>query len=755
MGCTMSCGKNIQKLHCGETLLGSRMVPGSVKDANAFADLSDPGAVWVEAATQAFEMTRAIKPWLHQTSVGAEIKFNWEPGEFSVDENLGASFIEVAAKDTRNKVRRVEMGGEATLDATSSAAASIRAAVKTTLSAGDGSLVFTFKMPLLRIRSRRKEQVSHTHCFECMLGVTVEGEFGSSGSEAATTGGGLTGNISTDAPAGALNGNFSSGIAVGPGTGLYNIKQNGGIAMPWEDGMSMKEVLKQIVGPWKFACARNPKTWKVIGVRVAEAIPEDLALFLGAGKDEELILFFVGNPGAGKSTLANSLAMEKIFTAKIGAGSGVTSAFDIQKRRNLSFFDTPGLSDKKKRVEAAKAISDALKTGGSYKICFPVVLQQGRARPEDELTVRLVIEAAPDISDRYGIIFNQCSKEEMRLSEEDEEWRREVVEVFLSGIPSKTTHVHFMAKDDKLDGKANVIQELPRSTKIFLQALPIVRLKPDVAKDISPDGFDELAEQVAEQQRLVMEHQEQNRKQKQENDELERMKRNAELIAQAQIEELAKEKGEKAAVVAKAKADRDSLMADYDRELKQQGERATLLEQAHQAEVRTAQVTAAAHLEKIKEMQEAKQQERELEEEKIRLIQQSHQAEVQAVQIEADAQKEKVKDMQEQHERERKREEQLQREKEVKAVQMAEAAQKEKEARAKKEAAEKEKMQKEQKQKEQNDEHRREVLQRKVKELEGRVEEKKNYRKETAEEESARTREEAYLRMCEGGSGRR
>ena len=108
------------------------------------------------------------------------------------------------------------------------------------------------------------------------------------------------------------------------------------------------------------------------------------------GKDVGIIA--IGNPGAGKSTILNSLAEEVLFKVWIknlcfgfefflthmscifqsgySVGSGLTFQLDIRENKNGKFFDTPGLADEEKRKQAGKAISTALKQGGIYHLHF-------------------------------------------------------------------------------------------------------------------------------------------------------------------------------------------------------------------------------------------------------------------------------------------------------------------------------------------------------------------------------------------------
>ena len=129
---------------------------------------------------------------------------------------------------------------------------------------------------------------------------------------------------------------------------------------------------------------------------------------------------FIGNPGAGKSTLINCLVKRVLFTSGICIGSGKTSRLEKAKHDGIMYLDTPGLADFKMRRAAASAITQALKQNGCFQIFFVVTLTAGRLRPEDLTTIWLVLLNAPDIKS-FSIIINKVSKAEHVCLQNDEE----------------------------------------------------------------------------------------------------------------------------------------------------------------------------------------------------------------------------------------------------------------------------------------------------------------------------------------------
>ena len=96
---------------------------------------------------------------------------------------------------------------------------------------------------------------------------------------------------------------------------------------------------------------------------------------------------FIGNPGVGKSTLINCLTQKNLFKSGVAIGGGLTTQLQQEKHGDVVYMDTPGLADVQLRKAAAKAITEALKKNGIYKIFFVITLEAGRVRPVDLATI--------------------------------------------------------------------------------------------------------------------------------------------------------------------------------------------------------------------------------------------------------------------------------------------------------------------------------------------------------------------------------
>ena len=145
---------------------------------------------------------------------------------------------------------------------------------------------------------------------------------------------------------------------------------------------------------------------------------------------EKNAILAVGNPGAGKSTTLNYLAGEVLFESGDSFGGGLTSQLNVGvSKDNVVFYDTPGLADISLRKAAGKAISEALREGGTYKIFFFVSQDAGRPKNEDITTLNLVLEAAPEIGCKYSIIVPKIKAGIANGLRKEQNWAK-----FINGI---------------------------------------------------------------------------------------------------------------------------------------------------------------------------------------------------------------------------------------------------------------------------------------------------------------------------------
>ncbi|CAE7681139.1 wrt-1 [Symbiodinium sp. CCMP2456] len=216
---------------------------------------------------------------------------------------------------------------------------------------------------------------------------------------------------------------------------------------------------------------------------------------------------FVGNPGVGKSTILNGLISEPRFKSGFSPGQGMTSVLQCEEKGGKFYMDTPGLADVEKRRIAAKEIEKALKQDGDYRIFFVLTLESGRVRPQDKATMELVLQAAPCIGHKYGILFNKVSK---RAQEEitqnparaDPSPRDVLLTHLFSGNLPVTTAIHYNPNDDDLEDAMNVVKPLRPELVRFIQGLPVICINSRKVKAIEADQQRQLELMKAKRRKL-------------------------------------------------------------------------------------------------------------------------------------------------------------------------------------------------------------------------------------------------------------
>ena len=204
----------------------------------------------------------------------------------------------------------------------------------------------------------------------------------------------------------------------------------------------------------------------------------------------------------------------------MSAGKGLTSQLDKKTIGSITYCDTPGLADTDMRIAAGKAISQVLKEGGLCKVFFVVTEEAGRVRPQDAATMRLVLDAAPEIGKKFGIIVNKCTKRKIEFFFGTEESRNRtnfdkfVVHLF-HGIEEKNQNGNIVLlerRNDLEDEEDIVIQAnqiignaYGKSIGLlkYIDILPTINLTPGKANDVNTDDIEKIKEQFEKQMALL------------------------------------------------------------------------------------------------------------------------------------------------------------------------------------------------------------------------------------------------------------
>ena len=186
--------------------------------------------------------------------------------------------------------------------------------------------------------------------------------------------------------------------------------------------------------------------------------------------------------------MLNSVAGSIIFPS--GPSERLTENVKQKTFRNTTYCDTPGFQWGD-NTETGEAISMLLKDGGRCKVLFIVNVWKtsagGWITREDNATMRLILDAAPEIGPDFGVIVNCCSKKEIH------DKKRFAKNIF-HGIKAKHHHgsIHFVDFYPNLEDKENVLIEASKiqTLKDFLnKKVPVIKMTKNMSNNLKADKF--------------------------------------------------------------------------------------------------------------------------------------------------------------------------------------------------------------------------------------------------------------------------
>lgn len=215
-------------------------------------------------------------------------------------------------------------------------------------------------------------------------------------------------------------------------------------------------------------------------------------------------VLFCGNPGAGKSTLCNSIFGKALFESGPSTGSGLTTVKKGLIHEGRLYIDTPGLNDMdpEKNKKYAKEIEKALKSNANYKIVFVAKLDSGRVRMTDFVTIQIVCNAIDVDPLEYGIIFNQISNKIIKkYGPTKEELEEKVLSAIKKSkkIEKKPASILILEEDEALKDEDNMyMPEGNEKNRLlgFISNLKANNIKEDQVKSIDVRDIEEIKQDL-------------------------------------------------------------------------------------------------------------------------------------------------------------------------------------------------------------------------------------------------------------------
>jgi hypothetical protein len=206
---------------------------------------------------------------------------------------------------------------------------------------------------------------------------------------------------------------------------------------------------------------------------------------------------FLGNPGAGKSTLINCLLGENHMQSGVSWGGGLTKDYQRFIKDGIAYMDTPGLADETIQREAADAITKALKQSGTYKLFFLVRLQNGRVVSDDLVTLERVLDSidAGDLNYKFTIVMNCVGQRQYEsLVKRGDEFKKIKT---LINRRYLTESFCFIPCIKALEERSDVVVELPHEIRAFMDVeAPVIRVEEVQVKPIAVVGFAQQSQEI-------------------------------------------------------------------------------------------------------------------------------------------------------------------------------------------------------------------------------------------------------------------
>ena len=205
---------------------------------------------------------------------------------------------------------------------------------------------------------------------------------------------------------------------------------------------------------------------------------------------------FLGNPGTGKSTLANNLVEKAVFrSGPVTDGRGLTRRLETHydEERGVTVFTVPGLDDPQGgRVNAAWYTEQGLRLGGPpTKLVFVMTTESGRIREADLVAKNIYLDSLANVQNlQYGIIVNKMEPKFLKLLDDDEALLKKFTASINVGCERMTPYVHFMERKEELADISDALCQMPRELRDFIDYLPMITINPNDVTPLNISQFD-------------------------------------------------------------------------------------------------------------------------------------------------------------------------------------------------------------------------------------------------------------------------
>lgn len=199
---------------------------------------------------------------------------------------------------------------------------------------------------------------------------------------------------------------------------------------------------------------------------------------------------FLGNPGAGKSTILNTVAGSTRFHSGVSLGAGLTHVCQqFSDHTGNLYTDTPGLTDLALLKKALLEISKAFRSSEQVKPIFVLSLEAGNFRSMDIVVMSVILQVLKkdnvERTNHYGIILNKLTERSYQFHSNGSEIRK-CMKSYDKAFP-QTEHILYLKEEKHAVDEDNKILNCQEDLMYFLSKIPPMKIYDGI--DLSEHDF--------------------------------------------------------------------------------------------------------------------------------------------------------------------------------------------------------------------------------------------------------------------------
>jgi len=178
------------------------------------------------------------------------------------------------------------------------------------------------------------------------------------------------------------------------------------------------------------------------------------------------------------------IAGKSFFETGLSWGSGLTSDVCIKTVDNTDYIDLPGLADIQYGKRAGSIMDIFFGRGDDLRILFFIKENEGRIVMEDIIIMQIILDAHPEIGNKFGIVVNKVDMDYLKklcMDESGNKLQNFLAPIYFDMKPENMSkHILLLPKNPNLHREKNKRidpSEIHPNLQLFINQLPSVKTK--------------------------------------------------------------------------------------------------------------------------------------------------------------------------------------------------------------------------------------------------------------------------------------